>query len=125
MGHKIAFWSKKGAQGKTSLATSMYYITNHKYVTNEPDNDISQILGEDKVYTINPGEKLPNVGNASVIYDLGGYLDNRLGEIMESVDCVVIPVMPNNKSILEKTALLKSIRDVKKYNEKFIVEAKL
>lgn len=120
------FYSPIGNVGKSTIAYTFYdyqkiYGKQHEYHTNDLDNAVFDIpkLIPNHHKIIKHGEKIIVNDEKSTIFDCGGYLDNRIIDITEYVDNVVLVTTYMSKK--EITPVIKMINTLKPYNEKIIV----
>lgn len=89
---KIAVFNLKGGVGKTAISLNLSLETGYGVITNETFSPIEYAIPEDNLHKVAMGASFPTLHpGADVIYDLGGWIDDRIGEILESCDVVLVP----------------------------------
>jgi len=123
MGHSLLIWSLKGGQGKTSISIQISLLEDYYIVTNDIISPIEKIIDHKKVLKLTPTQEIPNLPNKiNVIYDFGGYPDQRLIKLFKKIDYCIIPIaIESNDDIFEKQGLITSINEVSQYTKKIII----
>jgi len=114
---KITIWSTKGGVGKTSICAELHFRLGWPVVTNEEDSMLSTIINSDKLKILKPKEKIQDYDN-NILFDFGGYFDNRIIDALEQSTFIVIPVVPN---AIDIQGTINSINNVREYNKNIIV----
>ena len=87
----IVVFSLKGGVGKTSIALTYALETGYPVVTNEIESSLGQVLPEEQFMEVGFDESFPELEEGTkVIYDLGGFLDHRMVDLLQSKKTVVI-----------------------------------
>ena len=118
----VVFWNLKGGQGKTTLSLSLALLYGYGVITNDSHSPIDRVLPDKKALKIPQDEKVPIVKKGQkVIYDFGGYPDNRIIEVIKKAEYIVIPII--YKSPFDMQMTIDSIKEVQVYNKNIIVIA--
>lgn len=122
-GKRLLVWSLKGGQGKTTLSTQISLLTGSYIMTNDIISPVDRVLEAKKVLKLTSSQKMPELpSNINLIYDFGGYPDQRLIWIFKHIDYCIIPIaIESNDDIFEKQGLLDSVNEVSKYTKNIIV----
>ena len=91
---KIVFFNKKGGVGKTALAFSIAKDLDYYLLSN--DDSVIEDIYPDKAKIL---DKIEIVNDANVIYDLGGFIDRDIVELLKKSDLIVIPTTLDINSI--------------------------
>ena len=87
----IVVFSLKGGVGKTSIALTYALETGYPVVTNEIESSLGEVLPEEQFMEIGFDEDFPQLEEGTkVIYDLGGFLDHRIVDLLKSPKTVVL-----------------------------------
>jgi MinD-like ATPase involved in chromosome partitioning or flagellar assembly len=117
MEKKILIWSIKGGVGKTNIATELALRLNLPIITNEPYTTLSVIFDDKKLLQLKPKEEVPNF-NTPMIFDFGGYIDDRIVDVIKQVDIVLIPTIPE---VTDIQMLLHTIMEIKEHNNNMAI----
>ncbi|MDH5795941.1 MAG: ParA family protein [Anaplasmataceae bacterium] len=114
---KITIWSTKGGVGKTSICAELHFRLGFPVVTNEEDSMLSTVIDNDCLKILKPKEKIQNYNN-NILFDFGGYIDNRIINALEQSNYIIIPTIP---SILDIQGCLNTVKIVEKYNSNIVI----
>ena len=119
---KIVMFNLKGGQGKSSIALNLALTLKMNVISNDAITQIEDILPEDNFLNIGRDEDFPDIEetNIDIIYDLGGWLDNRIFKVVEHADLVIIPMI---NGIMNNKTSLNSIEQMKKITKKILIIA--
>lgn len=119
---KIVMFNLKGGQGKSSIALNLALTLKMNVISNDAITQIEDILPEDNFLNIGRNEDFPDIEetNIDIIYDLGGWLDNRIFKVVEQADLVIIPMI---NGIMNNKTSLNSIEQMKKITKKILIIA--
>ena len=88
---KITIWSTKGGVGKTSICAELHFRLGFPVVTNDEYSILSNIIGTKKLKILSKTEKIANY-HTSMLFDFGGYIDNRIIDAIEQSTCIIVPI---------------------------------
>lgn len=90
---RIAVYNFKGGMGKSPIAVNLALMTGAGIVTNELYVTYEKALDAAQFIKVLPGAEIPKIPAAvPIIYDLGGYVDERVSHVLAECTHVVIPV---------------------------------
>lgn len=118
---RITIWSSKGGVGKSSLGLLLHErlekISKKDWgvITNDIYTDLSK-LPKNKVLKITTDKDIPIVDD-NIIYDMGGYVSDKLYNVIKNSDLVIIPTIP---SVMCLNSHIPSVREVEKINKNII-----
>lgn len=112
---KIVTFNLKGGQGKTSIAMNLALTLDINIITNDAYTIFDTILPENCFIKVGKDEDFPKIEEEiDLIYDLGGWIDQRSIEVLKNADVVIIPMInkrTNNYTSLNSIKELLSIND--------------
>lgn len=118
---KIVMFNLKGGQGKSSIALNLALELKANVISNDVITQIEDILPEYNFLKIDKNEDFPLIEeNIDIIYDLGGWIDNRIVSVVENADLVIVPMI---NGIMNNKTSLNSIEQIKKINNKILIIA--
>ena len=119
---RILFFSFKGGVGKTTLATQFAIDNDYGIITNE-QGLLMNVFGEDRLVVVKDSEDIPDYGeNWDIVYDFGGFYDQRLQHVLSFVDMVVVPTKID---MLSLDKLVETLVMIKDFNVKVVVVANM
>ena len=112
----------KGGQGKSSIALNLALTLKMNVISNDVITQIEDVLPEYTFISVGKNEEFPDIKekDLDVIYDLGGWLDNRIVEIVKNADLVIVPMI---NGIMNNKTSLNSIEQIRQINSKILVVA--
>ena len=117
---KITIFNLKGGQGKTTISLALALNYGFLVITNDEYSPIDKVLPTSDVKHLEQAEKLPAVPDEfNLIYDFGGYPDERLLDAVALSDWVIIPIIYD--SFLDMQTAIKTIKEIELYNKNIII----
>lgn len=111
----------KGGQGKSSIALNLALTLDANVISNDIITQIEDVLPEDNFLNIGKNDDFPDIEeNIDVIYDLGGWIDERTVKVIKNADLIIIPMI---NGIMNNKTSLNSIEQVKKFNKNILIIA--
>lgn len=118
---KIAVFNIKGGVGKTAIALNIAMKNSLGIITNDVLYPYEKFIPEKSVLKVSPTAKFPSIpDDYKVVYDLGGYSDPRVPDILEDVRVVLVPTTCKDDQI-EITQ--KALQNIEQYTDKILVIA--
>lgn len=118
---KLTVYNFKGGVGKTSISLNMALTLDYGIVTNDIYSPLEDILGKKRVLKISPTGKINKLpDDYDIIFDLGGYLDERAVPALKQSDYVLIPVV---REVLDLKISLSTIKEIERHNKNIIIVA--
>ena len=113
----VTFFSLKGGQGKTTIASAFAAKEGFGVITNDVYSPLERIFPANQFRKVMPDEDFPSVNNINVCYDLAGGFDNRSTKILKDSDIVVLPLVYN---FLDFSVSINSIAELLSINKNVI-----
>ena len=110
---RISVITTDGGAGKTAIAFALAKELNHYLLSND-DSVIEAVYPDMARIT----KELPVMDD--VVYDFGGFVDAGVLDIIKHSDIVIVPCINDLNS---KMKAIKTINELKKYNNRFLVVA--
>lgn len=110
---KIAVITTDGGAGKTAISFALAKELDYYLISN--DDSVIELVYPDMAQIT----KEPTILNDTV-YDFGGFVDNGVLEIIKHCDIVVVPCI---NDINSKMKAINIIKELSKYNNRFLVVA--
>lgn len=116
-------FSLKGGVGKTALSVSMSMEMFRNgievpIISNDPVSIVEKVMG-DNGWILPQGKEFPSElkTNSDYILDLGGFLEQRIIDVIKKSKNVIIPT-PNDYASIQATIM--TVNDVKKLNKNLV-----
>lgn len=123
---RALFYSIKGGQGKTTHAIGYAKYKDALYITNDYESGTLEIYSdlfvENQLQIIRPENKLDFSALKridDIIFDFGGWVDEKIKDIAQNVDVVIIPIY--YQSIADLMPCLKTVNSLAQYNTNIII----
>jgi MinD-like ATPase involved in chromosome partitioning or flagellar assembly len=115
---KFIVWTIKGGDGKTSIAAEIALRLDLPIITNEPYTTLDIIFSEERLLQLKRDEAVPYYEGCGMMFDFGGYIDDRVIDALKQCDFVLVPTIPEISDI---QILLNSVVEIQKYNKNIVV----
>jgi len=120
---KVLIWTIKGGVGKTSLSLFIQQsISNSQIITNDVNNPYNLLLKENDDYYLLPNNMdIPtfNDEDVSIIYDFGGFIDQRIKDfIIKTKDLLIL--IPFNPDIVSFQSAVSIFNEIKELSQNII-----
>ncbi|TAA74128.1 MAG: hypothetical protein CDV28_1382 [Candidatus Electronema aureum] len=120
---KILFYSSKGGQGKTTHAISYAKHRGALYFTNDYESGTVEIykdiFPEDQLHIIRNEDSLNLPVDLDVVFDFGGWVDERIESIAKICDVLVVPLF--YQSMADLMPCIKTVNTLKGLNENVVI----
>jgi hypothetical protein len=120
---KTLFFTKKGGHGKTTHAIGYALYSDSILYTNDCDNGTLKIYGDMfkncKLRPFGIGEEIEVDEKDNLVFDMGGFEDNRILQIASFVDVCVVPVFYQSRADFEP--FINTILELEKYNKNIVI----
>ena len=117
------FYSRKGGQGKTTLAVLYARQCKAHLVTFDYDNGTQELYGDlipDRhFHQLTPADPLHAEEGESHVFDFGGYLDEKIITTAKVCDQCVIPI--SYQSSAEIKPFIDTVTELSKHNRNIII----
>jgi len=110
---RVSVITTDGGAGKTAIAFALAKELNHYLLSN--DDSVIEAVYQDMAQIT---KELPIIED--VVYDFGGFVDAGVLDIIKHSDIVIVPCINDLNS---KMKAIKTINELKKYNNRFLVVA--
>lgn len=111
-------YSIKGGVGKTTLSVQMSQMLEFTYVTNDSHSSAHNLMPEEKGFLVSKEEYEEIPYDENVVYDFGGFKDDRIKEVIKQAKKIIIPTLT---SIVDLQATLATLKDVKEINDNIVI----
>lgn len=117
MDKKIVIWTSKGGCGKTNISAELILRLNYPAITNERESMLATILDKNRLLILKDNQNVPHI-DCGVVFDFGGYIDQRLEEILHISDIIIVPTLPEISDI---QGCINSVQTIRNYNNKIVI----
>lgn len=120
---KVLFYSSKGGQGKTTHAISYAKHRGALYFTNDFESGTIEIykdiFPDDQLHIIRNDEDLELDDSFDMVFDFGGWVDERIETVAEICDVVVVPIF--FQSMADLMPCIKTVNTLSQFNENTVI----
>ena len=118
---QIATYTIKGGTGKSALSICLSLENDLGIISNDALFPYDHYIKDDNLLVVNPDEDFPSIpSDMKVIYDLGGYADQRVIEILKAVELVIVPMLTGDE---QQEICRRSIANIAQFNKNILVVA--
>lgn len=119
MDPKILIWNLKGGCGKTAISIALAHKLGYPVITNDNSETLRRSIKKDRLLELKKSSEVPII-DCGVIFDFGGFLDNRIVSVSKECQYMVIPIIPEPDDLQRSLQTIFSLREVNK-DIKFLV----
>ena len=91
---QLIIFNSKGGVGKTTFALQLALYYDATIIELDPYGVLTQTLDSDRVFKVELDEEIPTITEGDVIFDFGGFDDNRLDIVAQNANLIIIPFNP-------------------------------
>lgn len=116
---KIMIYSPKGGVGKSSLSLILLQqMKEAQIITNDKMNPYSLVLDKKLYYLLDDNKDIPSFNDydGSLLFDFGGYADQRIPDFIQRTKDLII-LIPFNPDIVSFQSAIRIFNEIKSYNQ--------
>ena len=116
---KVMIYSPKGGVGKSSLSLILLQqMKEAQIITNDPMNPYSLVLDKKLYYLLDDNKDIPSFNDydGSLLFDFGGYADQRIPDFIQRTKDLII-LIPFNPDIVSFQSAIRIFNEIKSYNQ--------
>lgn len=118
---RILTFSLKGGTGKSTIALNWALTLGWGVVTNDLYSPVDRVLPKERVLKLQRDQPLPSLPKEfEVVYDFGGYVDDRVVQAMQDATTVIVPT---TNAYADLQVALETIKEVEAINARILVVA--
>jgi cellulose biosynthesis protein BcsQ len=121
----ITVYNFKGGQGKSKIALNLAITLGYGIITNDEVSSHDLVLPEERIFKVLKHDPIPHnfKSNDNIIYDLGGFIDDRVIEAIKISDYVLVPVTNENDDDENIRVSVQTIDSIECYNKNIVILA--
>lgn len=119
---RLMIYNPKGGVGKTALALNFALSFGYGIITNDRLSIVDQVLPSQRYMILKQNQSLPDIAEDwPIIFDFGGYPDQRARSALKISQFLIIPVLPHKENIQTSLNFIQEIKSYKTEKEIMIV----